>query len=70
MEAADHEEMQRESAAIEASGRSKDIRVIHRKFTCMVPGCGKKYKNPNGLKYHAQTYHAHLSLDVVRGHSD
>jgi hypothetical protein len=28
-----------------------------RPYVCLVPGCGKTYKNPNGLKYH--TIHGH-----------
>jgi hypothetical protein len=26
-------------------------------FTCPVPGCKKKYKNVNGIKYHAKNGH-------------
>eukprot|EP00123_Amoebidium_parasiticum_P006679 comp17575_c1_seq2/m.17199 comp17575_c1_seq2/g.17199 ORF comp17575_c1_seq2/g.17199 comp17575_c1_seq2/m.17199 type:complete len:122 (-) comp17575_c1_seq2:706-1071(-) len=24
-----------------------------RPYVCPVPGCGKRYKNPNGIKYHS-----------------
>jgi hypothetical protein len=32
-------------------------RADDRPFRCVVPGCGKAYKNANGLKYHA--FHGH-----------
>lgn len=28
-----------------------------RRFMCTVPGCGKKYKNVNGIKYHVKNGH-------------
>ncbi len=32
---------------------------VNRPYKCQVPGCGKTYKNPGGLKYHMQ--HGHVN---------
>jgi hypothetical protein len=37
------------------------VKLAHRPYICKVVGCGKKYKNLNGLKYHAKA--AHMELD-------
>ena len=45
-------------------------RIVNRLYWCKVDGCGKKYKNLNGLKYHST--HAHSDLDFqtdVKGQS-
>jgi len=31
--------------------------VVEKRYMCPVPGCGKIYKNPNGLKYHNENGH-------------
>jgi len=31
--------------------------VVEKRYMCAVPGCGKIYKNPNGLKYHNDNGH-------------
>lgn len=41
------------AAAILALPRQPIDKTLERPYICPVPGCGKSYKNPNGLKYHA-----------------
>jgi len=41
------------AAAILAMPRAPVDKSLERPYICPVPGCGKAYKNPNGLKYHA-----------------
>lgn len=41
------------AAAILAMPRPPVDKSLERPYICPVPGCGKAYKNPNGLKYHA-----------------
>jgi uncharacterized Zn-finger protein len=31
---------------------------LNKPYVCPVPGCGKAYKNPNGIKYHARYGHS------------
>ncbi|TPX57369.1 hypothetical protein SpCBS45565_g08213 [Spizellomyces sp. 'palustris'] len=38
------------------------VKIAHRPYWCKVPGCGKKYKNLNGLKYHAKAVHPELDF--------
>eukprot|EP00128_Syssomonas_multiformis_P002210 Colp12_sorted_trinity150504_noHs@31090 len=33
-------------------------------YVCSVPGCGKRYKNPNGIKYHA--IHGHTEESLIK----
>ncbi|KAJ3218238.1 Transcriptional regulator of ribosomal biogenesis proteins [Dinochytrium kinnereticum] len=51
--------LEMQSAVAVASNDS--LKVVHRPYGCRVDGCGKRYQNLNGLKYHART--AHPSLD-------
>lgn len=37
--------------------------VVEKPYKCMVPGCDKSYKNPNGLKYH--NAHGHVELKAA-----
>jgi len=30
---------------------------VDKPFACPVPGCKKRYKNPNGIKYHSKNGH-------------
>jgi hypothetical protein len=39
-----------------------NIKIAHRPYCCKVPSCGKKYKNLNGLKYHAKTAHPEMDF--------
>ncbi|KAJ3413277.1 Transcriptional regulator of ribosomal biogenesis proteins [Chytridiales sp. JEL 0842] len=39
-----------------------EIKVVNRPYYCRVPGCLKKYKNLNGLKYHARICHVGLDF--------
>lgn len=39
-----------------------------RPYICPVQGCGKAYKNPNGLKYHEKHGHDSASENVERPH--
>jgi hypothetical protein len=39
-----------------------DIKIVSRPYFCKVPGCHKKYKNLNGLKYHAKVSHADMNF--------
>ncbi|KAJ3416535.1 Origin recognition complex subunit 2 [Chytridiales sp. JEL 0842] len=39
-----------------------DLRVVHRPFACRVSGCGKRYQNLNGLKYHSKVTHPNLDF--------
>ena len=41
-------------------------RADDRPFRCMQPGCGKSYKNANGLKYHSFHGHADQSQAVSK----
>ncbi|KAI8824915.1 uncharacterized protein EV422DRAFT_564274 [Fimicolochytrium jonesii] len=44
------------------------VKIAHRPYWCKVPACGKKYKNLNGLKYHAKAAHPMLDFrDDVKG---
>ncbi|TPX56918.1 hypothetical protein PhCBS80983_g04208 [Powellomyces hirtus] len=48
----------------------QDIKIALRPYWCRVPSCGKKYKNLNGLKYHAKVTHADLDFKTqVKGHT-
>ena len=42
-----------------------DLPVTHRPYWCKVPGCAKKYKNLNGLKYHVRVSHSSLDSRVL-----
>lgn len=45
------------------------IKLAKRPYWCRVIGCGKKYKNLNGLKYHGKVNHADLDFTKhVKGH--
>lgn len=47
-----------------------DIKIALRPYWCKVNGCGKKYKNLNGLKYHAKISHPYLDFKKeVKGHT-
>ncbi|KNC97821.1 uncharacterized protein SPPG_06817 [Spizellomyces punctatus DAOM BR117] len=47
-----------------------DIKIALRPYWCRVPGCGKKYKNLNGLKYHAKVTHPDMDFkNEVKGHT-
>ncbi|KAJ3029898.1 UNVERIFIED_CONTAM: Transcriptional regulator of ribosomal biogenesis proteins [Siphonaria sp. JEL0065] len=48
------------TAALMASDDS--LKIVHRPYGCKIPGCGKRYQNLNGLKYHAKTAHAGLDF--------
>ncbi len=41
---------------------NEEILIARRPYFCRVPGCGRKYKNLNGLKYHARVQHADLNF--------
>ena len=44
--------------------RKKEMDVSKSKpFVCPIEGCDKRYKNPNGLKYHLIHGHEDLSLE-------
>ncbi|KAJ3122222.1 Transcriptional regulator of ribosomal biogenesis proteins [Physocladia obscura] len=47
------------TAALMVSDES--LKIVHRPYGCKIHGCGKRYQNLNGLKYHAKT--AHPGLD-------
>ena len=50
---------------LEANTTTSDsaaIKIAHRPYCCKVPGCGRKYKNLNGLKYHAKASHPELDF--------
>lgn len=36
-------------------------------FYCRAPGCDKRYKNLNGLKYHRKVDHPSMTLDDIKG---
>ena len=47
-----------------------DIRITHKPYWCRVSGCGRRYKNLNGLKYHGKVAHPGMSFqEDVKGHS-
>ncbi|KAJ3026815.1 UNVERIFIED_CONTAM: hypothetical protein HDU68_005001 [Siphonaria sp. JEL0065] len=39
-----------------------DMRVVYRPYTCKVDGCGKRYQNNNGLRYHGEHSHPDLNF--------
>ncbi|KAJ3044542.1 Transcriptional regulator of ribosomal biogenesis proteins [Rhizophlyctis rosea] len=44
------------------------VKIAHRPYWCRVSGCGKKYKNLNGLKYHARAAHPGMDFkEEVKG---
>ncbi|RKP04292.1 hypothetical protein CXG81DRAFT_16271 [Caulochytrium protostelioides] len=43
--------MDNDNAAVAAAA---NIKLTHRPYWCRAPGCRKKYKNLNGLKYHVK----------------
>ncbi|KNC22056.1 hypothetical protein FF38_12188, partial [Lucilia cuprina] len=45
----------------------EDWRVLNRPYKCAVIGCGKRYKNSNGIKYH--NLHGHKN-DTLITHDD
>jgi hypothetical protein len=48
-----------------------EIRVANRPYFCKIDGCGKKYKNLNGLKYHAKTAHPRIDFkSQVKGYTN
>ncbi|KAI9343881.1 hypothetical protein DFJ73DRAFT_761825 [Zopfochytrium polystomum] len=47
-----------------------DLKIAHRPYWCRVSGCGRKYKNLNGLKYHGRVAHPEMSFrEEVKGHA-
>lgn len=47
-----------------------EIKVANRPYFCKVDGCEKKYKNLNGLKYHAKIAHPRIDFkSQVKGYS-
>lgn len=50
------------------SAGHKESNRRDRPYVCPVPGCGKSYKNPNGLKYHTSHGHDGTELIVERPH--
>ncbi|KAJ1550876.1 hypothetical protein HK096_004479 [Nowakowskiella sp. JEL0078] len=47
-----------------------NIKITHRPYWCKVSGCGKKYKNLNGLKYHGKVSHPDMDFRLmVKGNS-
>ncbi|KAJ3068083.1 hypothetical protein HDU98_008767 [Podochytrium sp. JEL0797] len=48
------------TAALMTSDES--LKIVHRPYGCKVSGCGKRYQNLNGLKYHAKTAHAGMDF--------
>ncbi|KAI9006109.1 hypothetical protein BC832DRAFT_556145 [Gaertneriomyces semiglobifer] len=51
----------------EAELRMANIRIAMRPYWCKMPFCGKRYKNLNGLKYHARTTHPDIPFEEVKG---
>jgi hypothetical protein len=48
-----------------------EIRVANRPYFCKIDGCGKKYKNLNGLKYHARTAHPRIDFkSQIKGYTN
>jgi hypothetical protein len=51
-----------------AAAAVADVKVISRSFLCRIEGCGKRYKNLNGIKYHARMHHPNVPFVDVRGY--
>ncbi len=51
-----------ETALLTSQHVDARIKVAHRPYWCKVPGCGKRYKNLNGIKYHANAAHPDLDF--------
>lgn len=45
--------MQNSNCSLSAVGAA----VVEKPFACPVPGCKKRYKNVNGIKYHSKNGH-------------
>ena len=53
-----------------ADANGREIVPVTRPYWCRVPNCGRRYKNLNGLKYHARVSHPHLDfMRHVKGSS-
>ncbi|ORY03965.1 hypothetical protein K493DRAFT_311526 [Basidiobolus meristosporus CBS 931.73] len=46
-----------EDKASHSPKKQKSCTLFEKPYKCLVPGCDKTYKNPNGLKYHTQHGH-------------
>lgn len=45
-----------------------DLKVVNKPFYCKIGECGKRYKNLNGLKYHARINHGEMDFEMhVKG---
>ncbi|KAJ1678120.1 Transcriptional regulator of ribosomal biogenesis proteins, partial [Spiromyces aspiralis] len=51
-------------AAAAAAKANGFVPKENKPYRCQVPGCGKAYKNPNGLKYHNQHGHCNTASDA------
>lgn len=57
------------SGSIKDAEGNEEIMIARRPYFCRVPGCHRKYKNLNGLKYHARVTHPELDFQTaVKGH--
>lgn len=55
-------------SAIQKELKQTQVKVVSKPFYCKMNGCDKRYKNLNGLKYHARINHEHLDFEVyVKG---
>lgn len=62
------QQMMQRSASINPNSPPGIDKSAERPYVCPIPGCGKAYKNPNGLKYHALHGHDAASEAVEKPH--
>jgi hypothetical protein len=60
--------MRRQPSEFSHDAEEDDDKNHERPYVCTVPGCGKSYKNPNGLKYHTLHGHGLSSKDTDKPH--
>ncbi|KAK9695698.1 Transcriptional regulator of ribosomal biogenesis proteins [Basidiobolus ranarum] len=57
LSSADSFSQDEEQLPLNDSKKHKPCPLFEKPYKCLVPGCDKTYKNPNGLKYHTQHGH-------------
>ncbi|KAI9208791.1 uncharacterized protein BJ171DRAFT_168282 [Polychytrium aggregatum] len=58
-----------DTSLVSSASPSSTIKITQRPYWCRVEGCQKRFRNLNGLRYHASAAHAHLDFETqVKGH--
>eukprot|EP00123_Amoebidium_parasiticum_P006399 comp17349_c0_seq1/m.16615 comp17349_c0_seq1/g.16615 ORF comp17349_c0_seq1/g.16615 comp17349_c0_seq1/m.16615 type:complete len:244 (-) comp17349_c0_seq1:319-1050(-) len=56
--------LRRDSNSSVSGSSFKPVDDSEKPYVCPIPGCGKRYKNPNGIKYH--TIHGHTNEVLLK----